>query len=318
MKVLFLVQKEQRINLDHFYDEVVKTAGNCDLYYLSSDEQADLKKWFKSIDATQYDRIILFLRFKKEIKQVKFIRTIPNLVILEHDANQNYMNGKYQGKFSQHYRALPWARVLTSGYHVSRQLQAEGFDAVFVPKGYDGNSLRNLQQPRDIELGFVGSLGSKTYSQRKAMLEEIAAKENLFMTRTATGQEYLETLNRIRFFISADVGMGEYMIKNFEAMACGCVLFAWNQGDDENNALGFKDMQNIVLYSSINELQMKLTMLRDDPELAEGIARAGQQHVETYFTFSELAKKITVALQPPLRKKQIQSFLGFKRYLLAT
>jgi hypothetical protein len=34
---------------------------------------------------------VFFLRFKQEIRQVAFIRTIPNLVILEHDAYQNYI-----------------------------------------------------------------------------------------------------------------------------------------------------------------------------------------------------------------------------------
>ncbi|PWQ88553.1 glycosyltransferase, partial [Enterococcus faecium] len=78
-----------------------------------------------------------FLRFKQEIRQVAFIRTVPNLVILEHDAYQSYIPCKYTGKFSAHYRQLPWARVISSGYMVSERLRQEGFDAVFVPKGYD-------------------------------------------------------------------------------------------------------------------------------------------------------------------------------------
>ena len=66
-------------------------------------------------------------------------------------------------------------------------------------------------------------------------------------------------LNRIRFFVSADIGMGEYMIKNFEAMACGCVLLAYDQGELENEALGFIDMHNIVLYRRLDELRDKLS-----------------------------------------------------------
>jgi hypothetical protein len=110
----------------------------------------------------RYDRIVFFLRFKQEIRQAGFIRSIPNLVILEHDAYQNYIPG---------------------------------------------------------------------------------------------GEEYCATLNRIRFFVSADVGMGEYMIKNFEAMACGCVLLAFDQGAAENQALGFKGMVNVVFYKDIPQLQ---------------------------------------------------------------
>src|SRR5690606_10363747 len=118
MRVLFLVQKEQRIILDRLYDGVAAHT-ECDLRWLSDDEQADLKRYFREkVDTSKYDRIIFFLRFKNEIRQVAFIRSVPNLVILEHDAWQNYFPCKYRGRFSAHYRRLPAARVLSSGSEV--------------------------------------------------------------------------------------------------------------------------------------------------------------------------------------------------------
>lgn len=239
MKVLFLVQKEQRAILDRLYDGIAAHC-ECDTRWLSSEEQADLRGYFrKHVDVSRYDRILFFLRFKKEMRQVRFIRSVPNLVILEHDAYQNYIPCKYTGKFSAHYRRLPWARVISSGHTVSERLRQEGFDAVFVPKGYDQTLLHDLGLARDIELGFVGSTGSVAYSGRKALLDELGGVENLLVTKTKSGEEYLRTLNRIRFFVSADVGMGEYMIKNFEAMACGCVLLALRPGRAGKRGLGF-------------------------------------------------------------------------------
>lgn len=315
MKVLFLVQKEQRIILDHFYDAI---ADNCDMdiRWLSSHDQAHLRQYFKNnVKTESYDRIMLFLRFKKEIRQVGFIKTIPNLVILEHDAYQNYIDCKYKGKFSKHYQQLPWARVLTSGATVTQQLQKEGFDAVFVPKGYDQKLLHNLNVQRDIELGFVGSIKSATYSQRKAFLEQLAEQEDLLITRTKSGEEYLQTLNRIRFFVSADIGMGENMIKNFEAMACGCVLFAYNQGQEENKALGFIDMHNIVLYRTLEEFRSKLALLREDNDLADKIAANGQALVETKYSFAKIGRQIVESLKAPLREHHMpglrQRILGF-------
>ena len=109
MKVLFLVQKEQRAILDRLYDGIAAHC-ECDTRWLSSEEQADLRGYFrKHVDVSRYDRILFFLRFKKEMRQVRFIRSVPNLVILEHDAYQNYIPCKYTGKFSAHYRRLPWA-----------------------------------------------------------------------------------------------------------------------------------------------------------------------------------------------------------------
>lgn len=315
MKVLFLVQKDQRAILDRLYDGIA-AACECDIRWLSDAEQADLRGYFRAhVQAQQYDRIVSFLRFKKEIRQLRFIRTIPNLVILEHDAYQNYIPCKYTGKFSEYYRRVPWARVIASGAVVTRRLRDEGFDAVFVPKGYDQALLRNENRERDIELAFVGSLRSVAYSGRKAMLESIAAVEPLLITRTKSGDEYSQTLSRIRYFVSADVGMGEYMIKNFEAMACGCVLFAFDQGEEENQALGFVDMQNIVLYRDVAQLREKLAVLRADPALAASISYNGQQLAEQRFTFHAIGQAIVEAMRAPLRQAQAPGLLD--RMLLA-
>ncbi|THF63133.1 glycosyltransferase family 1 protein [Pseudothauera nasutitermitis] len=301
MKILLLVQKEQRVILDRLYDGIAAHA-DCDLRWLGRAEQANLRRYFRhAVDVCAYDRIVFFLRFKQEIRQVPFIRTVPNLVILEHDACQNYFPGKYQGKFSRHYAQLPWVRIISSGHVVAERLRAEGFDALFVPKGYDQATLRNLGLERDVELAFVGSTKSSVYTGRRRLLEEIAARENLLITRTESGDEYLRMLNRIRFFVSADAGIGEYMIKNFEAMACGCVLFAYDQGEAENEALGFRDMVNVVLYRDVEQLRVKLAQLRADPALAERIACAGQALVEREYRFDVLGRRVVEAMQAPLR-----------------
>lgn len=316
LKVLLLVQKEQRILLDRLY-EAMGEYCDCDTRWLSDAEQADLKTWFKQVDVTAYDRIVFMLRFKKEIRQVRFIRTVPNLVILEHDAYQNYMPGnKYRGRFSRHYRALPWARVLTSGYGVSRQLQAEGFDAVFVPKGYDESRLWDRGTERDIELAFVGSTKHRAYQGRKAFLNALAAVEPLQVVRTASGEDYAAMLNRIRFFVSADQGMGEYMIKNFEAMACGCLLLAYDQGADENAALGFVHRENVVLYRDLAQLRDNLAWLRQHPEQAQAIAVAGRELVTSRYTFGHLGRYAVEAMQPALRPHRPTGFWSRLRAVL--
>jgi len=309
MKVLFLVQKDQRAILDRLYDGVAAHC-ECDLRWLSSEEQRNLRSYFRrEVDVSRYDRIVFFLRFKQEIRQVGFIRTIPKLVILEHDAYQNYIPCKYTGKFSAHYRRLPWARVISSGFVVTERLRAEGFDAVFVPKGYDQTQLEDQGRERDIELAFVGSTNSVAYSGRKALLDELGRVEPLVVTRTKSGEEYRDTLNRIRFFVSADVGMGEFMIKNFEAMACGCVLLAYDQGAAECQALGLQDMHNVVLYQDIAQLQEKLARLRSDPPLAQRIAHNGRELAVNQFSFARIGQRIVEALEPALRARAPLSLL---------
>jgi len=309
MKVLFLVQKEQRAILDRLY-EGVQAHCECDLRWLTREDQADLKIYFeREVDVSQYERILFFLRFKQEIRQVVFIASLPNLVVLEHDAYQNYIPCKYTGKFSQYYRQLPSARIISSGYMVVQRLLAENVDACFVPKGYDQALLHCSSSERDIELAFVGSTKSVAYSGRKALLDELAQVEDLVVTRTKSGADYLATLNRIRFFVSADVGMGEYMIKNFEAMACGCVLLAYDHGAEENAALGFVDMHNIVLYKSVAQLRQKLQILRADLVAVESIAQQGRLLAESRYSFFELGRQIVEAMRPPLRSQRRLTWL---------
>jgi glycosyltransferase involved in cell wall biosynthesis len=303
MKILFLVQKDQRAILDRLYEGVAAHC-ECDLRWLSSEDQRNLRGYFRrEVDVPRYDRIVFFLRFKQEIRQSGFIRTIPNLVILEHDAYQNYIPCKYTGKFSAHYRRMPWVRVISSGFVVAERLRGEGFDAVFVPKGYDQTLLQDQGRERDIELAFVGSTNSVAYSGRKALLDELGRVESLVVTRTKSGEEYGDTLNRIRFFVSADVGMGEFMIKNFEAMACGCVLLAYDQGAAECRALGLQDMHNVVFYQDIPQLQEKLAKLRADPELAQRIAHNGRELAVSEFSFARIGQRIVEELEPVLRPR---------------
>lgn len=315
MNVLFLVQAEQRAILDRLYDGIAQACDSCDVRWLSSEEQANLQRYFREhVEVAKYDRILFFLRFKKEMRQWRFIRTLPNVVILEHDAYQNYIPCKYTGKFSAHYRRMPWVRVISSGALVSQRLRKEGFDACFVPKGYDQALLKCTERERDIELAFVGSTKSVAYSGRKALLDELGQHEKLLVTKTKSGEEYCETLNRIRFFVSADVGMGEYMIKNFEAMACGCVLLAYDHGELENAALGFVDMENLVLYRTVAQLREKLALLRADPELALRIAQAGRRLAEEQYSFDRIGGKIVDAMRPllraPVRRKGWLAWLG--------
>lgn len=302
MKVLLLVMDEQRVILDRLYDTIRVNCADCDVRKITKAQQQNLGRYLASVDYQRFDRVVIFTRLKRLVGQLRVLKCIPGLVFLEHDAFQNYMGfGKYRGQYSRLYQRLPWARLLVSGFNVSRQLQAEGLDAVFVSKGYDEQSLRNLHLERDLEVGFLGSLKSIAYSERKQVLEEIAQRMPITVTRTASGQAYLEGLNRIRIFISADVGMGEYMIKNFEAMACGCVLVAWNQGAEEVAAIGFQDMHNVLLYNSVDEALEKIQLLLGDPDMAKRIAQAGEQFANDRYTFARVGKDLAHAIEAPMR-----------------
>ena len=301
MKVMLLVMDEQRVILDGLYETVRLHCDDCVIFRLSKQQQLNLGPFLASVDYQRYDRVVIFSRVKRLARQRAVLRCIPGLIFLEHDAYQNYMSAsKYHGMYSRLYRQLPWSRALVSGAVVARRMRSEGLDAVFVSKGYDQEMLRNLDQPRDIPVGFLGSLKSREYSQRKQLVENLAQRAGMLVTRTASGAEYLETLNRIRIFVSADIGMGEFMIKNFEAMACGCVLLAWSQGE-EDQLLGFEDGHNVVFYRSLDEAIEKLAWLQQHPAQAARIAANGQAFVRQYYGFSRVGQDLAEQIEKPMR-----------------
>jgi hypothetical protein len=270
-----------------------------DLEILDKTAQRHLHRFFSSVDCSRYDRVLVDLHFKHIFRQTGALRGLSGLLIYEEDACQNYLeNSRWHGAFSRFYRNLPNARIVVTASGVMARLRQEGFPAHFIPKGYDPGTLFVENTARDIELGFIGRTASAVYGERKRFLERLASEEGLRILRAEPGAPYRRMLNRIRYFVSADIGLGEYMAKNFEAMACGCVLLAYRQGGEEA-ALGLEEGVHLLLYSDMAELRGHLARLRENPALAQEIAAAGRQFVESSFTYPRLASRLAELLETP-------------------
>lgn len=295
MRVLVLTASPRLPDLSAVYANLARQM-DVDVRLLDKAQQRNLKEYLRGVALDGYERILLDLPFKHLYTQVALMTRLPGLLIYEEDACQNYLaTSKWRGAFSRFYKRLPAARIVVTGASVASRLRSEGFDATFIPKGYDPQTLFDEQRERDIELGFIGRTASKDYAGRKALLESLAACEPLQQLRTEPGDDYRHTLNRIRYFVSADVGLGEYMAKNFEAMACGCVLLAWRQGEEEQ-AIGLQDGKHLLLYSSLDELREHLTALRADPQRAARIAQAGRGFVAEHCSHETIAMRLASEL----------------------
>lgn len=298
MKVLVLSSARREPDLSCVYERL-RQSVQLELRLLDKDMQRNLRSALRGVDLAHYDRVLLDLHFKNIYRQTAFLRTVSGLLFYEEDACQNFLpQSRWQGKFSRFYRALPNARVVVTGAQVAERLREEGVKAHFIPKGYDPRMMHCESIHRDIELGFVGRTASAAYTGRKKLLDQLAAVEPLQILRTAPGEPYREMLNRIHYFVSADVGLGEYMAKNFEAMACGCLLLAWRQGSEEP-AIGLESGTHLLLYSNIEELRRHLDGLRKNPERARAIAEQGRRFVESQLSHTHLADQLVEVMQQP-------------------
>lgn len=307
MKVMMIVMHERRAILDRLYESIAGSFEHFELYRLTTAEQENLGKFFKKHDPLDYDRVVISSRLKRLIPQSRLLRLIPGLVFFEYDAWQNYMpESTYFGAYTRFYKQVEGCRVVSSGYQITNALKADGVDAVFVPKGFDDSAISNRKTVRDIPAAFIGSLTHADYRRRADTLNAIAERIPLQIERTDSGEEYVQMLNRIKVFVNADSGMQEYMLKNFEALGAGCILLTENQGHEENAALGFEDMKNVLLYSSVEQAAEKLGLVERDPVFASQIAIEGEALARRAYGFSILGQRIADAIALPMRAKPVQ------------
>ncbi len=231
----------------------------------------------------------------------KLLRGIEGLVFYEEDACQELVaESKYSQQFARGFAQLSNARIIVTSYFMRDYFSARGIDASCIAKAYDDAKLDTLGTPRDIGLGFIGRTKSQVYNERRQLLEHMTEHGGLQALRTQTPDEYLQLLNRIAVFFSADIGFNEYMAKNFEAMACGCVLMAKRQ-PSEDGPLGFVDLHNVVHYDTPQEALEKLRLLQADPANAQRIAANGLALVRDRHRLSQRAQAFAHLLQLPAR-----------------
>lgn len=263
--------------------------------------ESGFQDYFSQASFDGYDRVVADVNLRRLGAGYKCLKGVPGLVIFEHDVYQQYVRlSEWYRRFPAVLKDIGKVRIIVSGYGLAEDLRKAGIDAQFLAKGYDDNMVRNLGRERNVETAFVGRVKNKVYRDRKRLLERMQKEVGLQILRADPGEPYNNLLNDIRFFVSADVGYNEYMIKNFEAMAAGCVLLAWRQPDIEQEELGLVDGEHVVLYSSVDEFKDKLKALKSDPAMAEAIALAGQKKVEECHTWRQRVDKFPALLEPEI------------------
>lgn len=294
LKVLVLSVLNRRPCIDELF---LSLSSSFDVVYekLNIKNQQDFSLVDRICSSVLPDVVVLDLphsflrRFSQSINNISAL-----VIIYEEDACQNFMpDSRWHGDFSRFYKAIPDAHVVVTGGRTSRLLSDEGVRTFHLSKGFDSSFINNfVDQERVIPLGFIGALGSNAYFERQRMLRYMEALSGLSILRTSPGREYFDTLSKIEVFFSADCGIGEYMAKNFEAMAAGCLLMAYHQGDGEEELLGLVDGENILLYRSVDEAVEKYNWIKSNPDLIGEISKAGKDLARTSFSLASLSSSL--------------------------
>ena len=315
LNILVISIEDRNPNNDRLYDYLGKQC-NLKILKLTKIQAKFFYNYLHLHDCDSYDRVILDIPFRLIYPHAKKLRKIKKLVFYEEDSCQNYIkNSRWFGKFSKFYASVPNARALITSTFVAEEFNKKGIDAINVNKAFDESVIINKKIPRKIKFAFIGRIKSNVYTERKTTLNEISKLIPIKILRTEPGVEYNLLLNKITYFISADIGLGEYMIKNFEALAAGCVLCT-SYLPSEFSHLGFRDMENVVLYSSAEELLEKINSIENNLDLKAAIIENGLLLAKD-FTFESHAKKIYGALSIDISdiREHISKFQIFLRFI---
>lgn len=284
MKVLIVSREERSRSFDTLFSGIAEYFPTT-VVKLKKDQIRDFSNTVRGLGCENYERVIFDVPLRRIGRHFKVLRKVSGLILYEEDAYQEFVRySKYYKKFIKIYRSIGACRLILTGYDIGERIKSAGLDVTVIPKAFDENHLRNLGLERDIELGYIGRIKNRIYRERRPFLRGLVEENGLQMLRTDPGTEYLQTLNRIKIFVSADLGLLEFMAKNFEAMACGCMLLAKRQSGIDEDMLGLKHMENVVLYDDLEDARKLLSSLHKSPELIKSIATCGEELVHERHT----------------------------------
>lgn len=295
---LILGMDHRRPDFHHVYNQV-KNHCDAELITLNKRQLRRFPELLKKIPLEQYQGVWFDIGFKYMHQATSEINRCQYAVFYEEDAVQDALDGSpWKNQFSEFYRKIERYTLFTTGISASQSLSQKGINSKISIKGYDPEQIfRDCRIEKKIPAGFIGSTNASVYRERKQLIEYLQAQNALTACEHVKyGKPYRQLLNRIQVFVSADIGLSEYMAKNFEAMACGCVLLAYRQNNGEEERLGLIHGENCFLYKDQYETLAILRMLESDQDLLNRVASAGRELAEAQFSFDRIAKDISDAL----------------------
>jgi len=307
LKILIISREVRSRSFDTLFDGLSQIFDT-DVVKLSKGQIQSFDATLEQMDFRSYERVLIDVPLRRIGKNYRALKKVPGLILYEEDACQELVpRSEYYRRFSKIYKKIGCCKVVVTSYYLQRFFLAQGLDVAVVPKAYDDGLLKDLNVTRDIEVGFIGRVKNKVYRKRSRFLKELNKAFDISIMKTEPGEEYLQALNRIKIFVSADIGYEEYMAKNFEAMACGCLLLAKRQTEEEAS-LGLLDGVNVVLYDDFNEARKKLAELLREPDRAQRIAKEGLALVQNKHKLSHRIDDFSNVITADIREYKANSF----------
>lgn len=147
----------------------------------------------------------------------------------------------------------------------------------YFPNAYPSDLIypkENIE--KNIFLGFCGSL-----LNRSEILDKLENKFSLKKDIWKLGDEMVKTISGYKIHFNKTLS-NDINYRVFETMGCNTLTLT---NETENINTFFKDMENIVIYKSENELFEKLNFLSSNDSLISQISNSGFELVKNNHTY---------------------------------
>ncbi len=178
--------------------------------------------------------------------------------------------------------------------HVADARRWSGIEANWLPYACDPEVHRAGTSARDLDIGFVGSLG-KTHRRRERLLADLSRRYKLNdYRRRYLPAEMSQVYGRSKLVVNFTTPWQDLNMRTFEAMACGAMLLTPQEVDGQADV--FRSGEHLVTCATDEDLRQKIEhYLRHEEERAR-IAAAGQQLVTASHTYDRRVERILQAV----------------------
>lgn len=315
MKVLWLTLESNKQSLPGFAESLQQS---CELscHWLTQRAAKHVAKAVGGSTIKAFDRVLLHLPLPLLVKQIPYIRCIPNLVLLQLDlADMLAGQDGCLEKFDRLLNLIPWARVLVPHGKALDFLRDYPVAAASVPLGFNGEWFVDQGRVRAVPAAIVADLDDPPDKKRRRHLFEIKTQNKLQIYDPEEGLALAEQLNQMGIVVCNDEFCGGYRGLNAKVLACGAALMTWDRGEQENQANGFVDMENVILYRDSKSAHARLNFLKRHGDELERIRQAGKALADAEHSDRALAEKVAgqLALElPPFAGDDIEDALRYR------
>ncbi len=277
----------------------LKASHELHVEWLNGARQGQLSSVIDGLPITQFDRVLVWLPFKRIYSQIPALRKLSKLIVFDPILHElASIEGEALHQHVKLCKALPWARFVVFGQKRQRWLKKQGVDVLWLPPFMEPLPVDESVAEKTNRVCFLGDPELLEYKQHKGILYDARRELKIHIVGSDVSfAEKLGVLDNSLMCFACDSPFGGVRLQTLEAFAVGCLVLLWPADHDECADLGLVDMENVALIDSKEALVAKVNFLQRHKDQSSHIANSGRLWLNTLEL--QAGKYLDAIVEPP-------------------